>query len=398
MTVKLYDSDSYLSEFNCKVISLYSDADYIYIETDRTAFFPEGGGQTCDRGTLNSIDVENVQIIDGKILHFVKNSDENSEKIKENTVLQGKIDMKKRFSDMQQHSGEHIFSGIVNSLYGYNNVGFHLGSEIVTLDFDGELNEDDICKVESLVNKAIWDNLEIKITFPDDEELSQIKYRSKIEIEGQVRLVEIPGVDICACCAPHVKHTGEIGIVRVVAFERYKGGTRVSILCGERALFDLRHKLKQNRLVSNLTSAKQDETAAAVERLKNENEKLKYDIVGLTRELLSLKSQSIENQKRIIIFDSKLQGKLLQDFAISLMDKATEFTACFCGENGSYRYCIVSKSISLQPLCKALNAQFSGRGGGKPEIVQGSVSSASQDIFPDLVLISALRGIRLNLT
>lgn len=379
MTVKLYDSDSYLSEFNCKVISLYSDADYIYIETDRTAFFPEGGGQTCDRGTLNSIDVENVQIIDGKILHFVKNSDENSEKIKENTVLQGKIDMKKRFSDMQQHSGEHIFSGIVNSLYGYNNVGFHLGSEIVTLDFDGELNEDDICKVESLVNKAIWDNLEIKITFPDDEELSQIKYRSKIEIEGQVRLVEIPGVDICACCAPHVKHTGEIGIVRVVAFERYKGGTRVSILCGERALFDLRHKLKQNRLVSNLTSAKQDETAAAVERLKNENEKLKYDIVGLTRELLSLKSQSIENQKRIIIFDSKLQGKLLQDFAISLMDKATEFTACFCGENGSYRYCIVSKSISLQPLCKALNAQFSGRGGGKPEIVQGSVSSASQE-------------------
>lgn len=379
MTVKLYDSDSYLSEFSCKVISLYSDADYIYIETDRTAFFPEGGGQTCDRGTLNSIDVENVQIIAGKILHFVKNSDENSEKIKENTVLQGKIDMKKRFSDMQQHSGEHIFSGIVNSLYGYNNVGFHLGSEIVTLDFDGELNEDDICKVESLVNKAIWDNLEIKITFPDDTELSQIKYRSKIDIEGQVRLVEIPGIDICACCAPHVKHTGEIGIVRVVSFERYKGGTRVSILCGERALLDIRHKLKQNRLVSNLTSAKQDETAAAVERLKNENEKLKYDIVGLTRELLSLKSQSIENQKRIIIFDSKLQGKLLQDFAISLMDKATEFTACLCGENGSYRYCIVSKSINLQPLCKALNAQFSGRGGGKPEIVQGSVSSASQE-------------------
>lgn len=385
MTEKLYDTDSYLYEFSCKVITLYNDEDYIYIETDRTAFFPEGGGQTCDKGTLSGINVENVQIIDGKIVHFVKNSEENAEKIKENAVLHGKIDEKKRFSDMQQHSGEHIFSGIVNSLYGYNNVGFHLGTEVVTLDFDGELGEDDICKVESLVNEAIWRNLEIKVTFPSQEELTQIKYRSKIEIEGQVRLVEIPGVDICACCAPHVKYTGEIGIVRVVNFERYKGGTRVSILCGERALYDLRHKLKQNRLVSNLTSAKQDETAAAVERLKNENEKLKYDIVGLTRELLSLKSHSIEPEDKIIIFDDKLQGKLLQDFTISLMDKSDKFTACFCGENGSYRYCIVSKSVNLQGLCKALNGAFSGRGGGKPEIVQGSVTNAKEEALREFL-------------
>ena len=380
MTVKLYDTDSYLYEFSCKVTSLYSDNDYIYIETDRTAFFPEGGGQTCDKGSLGGINVENIQIIDNKIWHFVKNSEENAKKLQIGALLEGKIDEKKRFSDMQQHSGEHIFSGIVNSLYGYNNVGFHLGTEVVTLDFDGELNEDDICKVESLVNEAIWKNLEIKVTFPFEDELTGIKYRSKIEIEGQVRLVEIPGVDICACCAPHVKYTGEIGIVRVVNFERYKGGTRVSILCGERALLDLRHKLKQNRLVSNLTSAKQDETAAAVERLKSENEKLKYDIVGLTRELLSLKSQSIASQERIIIFDEKLQGKLLQDFAISLMDKASEFAACFSGENGSYRYCIVSRQVNLQPLCKALNSQFQGRGGGKPEIVQGSATGNEEDI------------------
>ncbi len=379
MTVKLYDTDSYLSEFDCKVISLYSDKNYIYIETDRTAFFPEGGGQTCDKGSLGGINVENVQIIDGRIVHFVKNSAENAEKIKENSLLHGKIDMKKRFSDMQQHSGEHIFSGIVNSLYGYNNVGFHLGSEIVTLDFDGELNEDDVCKVENLVNEAVWKNLEIKILLPSQEELANIKYRSKIEIEGQVRIVEIPGVDVCACCAPHVKYTGEIGIVRVVSFERYKGGTRVSILCGERALLDLRHKLKQNRLVSNLTSAKQDETAVAVERLKNENEKLKYDLIGMTRDFLTLKSETVAESERIIIFDGKLQGKLLQDFALSLMDKADKFTACFCGENGSYRYCIVSSKVNLQGLAKALNSRFSGRGGGKPEIVQGSLTAESEE-------------------
>lgn len=373
MTQKLYDTDSYLSEFTCKVVSLYSDEKYIYVETDRTAFFPEGGGQTSDIGTLGDVNVENVQIISGKILHYVENSDENAEKLRISADLKGKIDMKKRFSDMQQHSGEHIFSGIVHNLYGYNNVGFHLGKEIVTLDFDGTLEEDDICKVENLVNKAIWDNLEIKVFFPNEQELSSLTYRSKIEIEGQVRIVEIPGIDVCACCAPHVKFTGEIGIVRVVNFERYKGGTRVSILCGERALLDIRHKCRQNRLVSNLTSAKQDETAVAVERLKNENEKLKYDLIGLTRELLSLKAESVAPGQKIIIFDRNLTGKLLQDFAIALMDKAEDFAACFCGEGGSYRYCIVSKSTNLQPLAKELNCKFNGRGGGKPEIVQGTL-------------------------
>ena len=205
--------------------------------------------------------------------------------------------MKKRFSDMQQHSGEHIFSGIVHNLYGYNNVGFHLGSEVVTLDFDGVLNEDDICKVENLVNEAVWKNLEIKILYPSDEELKQITYRSKIEIEGQVRIVEIPGIDTCACCAPHVKRTGEIGIVEVVNFEKYKGGTRVSILCGERALKDIRHKLGENRKVSVITKAKQSETAEAVDRLMKEKERLEFELVGANREILFSKAESIGFQE-----------------------------------------------------------------------------------------------------
>ncbi len=381
MTEKLYDNDSYLSEFECKVTNLYTASDKICIETDRTAFFPEGGGQTSDRGWLNNAYVENVQIIDGHIIHFVENSEENVKLIQNSMSLRGKIDMKKRFSDMQQHSGEHIFSGIVNSLYGFNNVGFHLGSEVVTLDFDGVLNSDDICKVESLVNEVIWKNIEIRILFPSDNELKAIKYRSKIEIEDQVRIVEIPGVDICACCAPHVKRTGEIGIVEVVNFEKYKGGTRVSILCGERALQDIRHKLNENRKVSVLTCAKPGETAMAVERLKNENEKLKYDIVGLNRQILTSKTEAIKEQNRIIIFDSMLQGKLLSDFTISLMGKAKEFIASFCGENDSYRYCIASENADLRPLCKELNGAFDGRGGGKPEIVQGSLTGSEKDII-----------------
>ncbi len=380
MTEKLYYLDAYLGEFECKALNLYTDDKYIYVETDRTAFFPEGGGQTSDRGWLNGAYVENVQIVDGKILHFVENSEENVKKLQNSTILQGKIDMKKRFSDMQQHSGEHIFSGIVHNLYGYNNVGFHLGSEVVTLDFDGTLNEADICKVENLVNEAIWKNLEIKVLYPTDEELKSITYRSKIEIEGQVRIVEIDGVDTCACCAPHVKRTGEIGIVEVVNFEKYKGGTRVSILCGERALKDIRHKLNENRKVSVITKAKQSETADAVERLMKEKDRLEFDLVGANREILFSKAEGITADKRIIIFDSKLQGKLLTEFTEAIKNKAEEFTACFCGENGSYRYCIASRTVDLPPLANELNTAFNGKGGGRGEMIQGSLTGAEEEI------------------
>ena len=380
MTEKLYDRDAYLTEFTCKVINLYSDKNYIYIETDRTAFFPEGGGQTSDKGWLGGAYVENVQITDNKIIHFVENTEENVKLLKNSTILKGKIDMKKRFSDMQQHSGEHIFSGIAHNLYGCTNVGFHLGSEVVTLDFDKFLDENDICKVENLVNKAIWDDLEIRILFPSNEELSKIEYRSKIEIEGQVRLVEILGVDMCACCAPHVKRTGEIGIVEVVNSEKYKGGTRVSILCGERALRDIRHKLNENRKISVLTKTKPSETAEAVERLIKEKDRLEYELVGANREILLSKAQTIENQKRIIVFDKKLEGKLLSDFTLSLMEKAEDFVCCFCGEEAAYRYCIASKATDLRPLAKKLNSAFNGKGGGRPEIVQGSISATEEEI------------------
>ncbi len=380
MTEKLYYRDAYIHEFECKVTDLYTDDTYIYVETDKTAFFPEGGGQTSDRGWLNGAYVENVQIVDGKILHFVEKSEENVKKLQNSTIIQGKIDSKKRFSDMQQHSGEHIFSGIVNKLYGYNNVGFHLGSEIVTLDFNGVLTEEDICKVENLVNEAIWKNLEIRVLYPTDEELKTISYRSKIEIEGQVRIVEIDGVDVCACCAPHVKRTGEIGIVEVVNFEKYKGGTRVSILCGERALKDIRHKLNENRRVSVITKAKQSETSCAVERLLKEKERLEFELVGANREILFSKAKDIEQGERIIIFDKKLDGKLLTEFTEAIKDKADALCACFCGENGFYRYCIASKTVDLPSLAKELNSTFNGKGGGRGEMIQGSITGNEEEI------------------
>lgn len=375
MTEKLYDLDSYVTEFACKVVSLYSDENYTYVETDRTAFFPEGGGQTSDRGFLGGAYVENVQIEGGKITHIVKNDVENVDKLQVGAEIFGKVDMKKRFSDMQQHSGEHIFSGIVHSLFGFDNVGFHLGSDFVTIDTSGELSDDDICKAEALVNEAIWKNLEIKVSYPTKEELKTIPYRSKKEIDGPLRIVEIPGVDICACCAPHVKRTGEIGSFRVVKSERHRGGTRLYVLCGKRNLVDSREKLLQNYLTSNLLVTKETETFKAVQRLKDERAALSAEVAALKKELSALKAKNTESGERIVVLSDSNDMNEARELANSLSEKAGEFAAVLFGENHA-RYVIISKTdFDLSALCKKLNAAFSGRGGGRGAIVQGSLAS-----------------------
>lgn len=381
MTEKLYDLNSYLDEFECKVTELYRDGDNLIVVTDKTAFFPEGGGQTSDVGTLGDFKVCDVQIECGKILHTVENYEESYKKINIGDVVKGKIDMKKRFSDMQQHSGEHIFSGIVHKLYGYDNVGFHLGSQAVTLDFNGMLNFEDVCKVENLVNKAVWDNLEIHVFYPSEEELKNIDYRSKKEINEALRLVEIPGVDMCACCAPHVKRTGEIGLVKVLSFEKHKGGTRLYILCGERALEDVRMKIEQNKKTSNLLCTKETETFEAVQKIKNENSQLSYELSKAKLEVLRIKSDDIKSGEKIIEFCELEDANVVREYADLLSEKAEKFAAVFGGASGEYKYALISKSgFDINSLCKKMNESFSGRGGGRNGIVQGNIKGEREKI------------------
>lgn len=381
MTEKLYDLDSYIWEFECKVVDLYKEGDDLIIVTDRTAFFPEGGGQTSDIGFLKNLYVKDVQNKCGKVLHIVENYEENVKKLEIGEKISGKIDRKKRFSDMQQHSGEHIFSGIVHNLYGYDNVGFHLGKEAVTLDFNGVLNYEDVCKVESLVNEAVWANKEIKAFYPSEEELKTINYRSKKEINEALRIVEIDGVDICACCAPHVKRTGEIGIVEVVSFEKYKGGTRLSILCGERALMDIRRKLDENKRVSNLLSAKETETFKMVEKIKKDNADLSYQLTGAKLEALRLKAEGIEKGERIIVFCDLEDTNAIREYADILSEKAEKFSAVFGGKDGDYRFVIISKTgYDVDTLSKEMREKLGARGGGRNGIVQGSLTAKRAEI------------------
>ena len=377
MTEKLYDLDGTVTDFGCKVVDLYEESGRLAVVLDRTAFFPTGGGQTCDRGTLAGTDVENVELRGETILHFVENSEENVKKFQKGVAIRGKVDWNKRFSDMQQHSGEHILSGIVHNRFGFNNVGFHLSESGVTVDFDGIFSENDLCKVEVLVNEVVWKNVEIRVWYPDETALQTLVYRSKKEIDGPLRIVEIPGVDVCACCAPHVGRTGEIGQFRILSAEKHRGGTRLSILCGARALQDGRIKLQENAAVSRMLSCKQNDTASHVQKLKSEKEALAFRLVGLQRKVLAQQAAAATPQKRMVEFlDADMET--LRFYADLLADKASEFAAVF-GEGTPRQFVILSKTgFDVNALCAALRKAFAAKGGGRDGIVQGSVDADAE--------------------
>ena len=283
---------------------------------------------------------------------------------------------------MQQHTGEHIVSGLIHAAYGYNNVGFHLGSEDCTMDFDGEITEEELCRIEAEANKAVWKNLKVFTHYPKKEELSQIEYRSKIEIEGQVRIIEIPGYDCCACCAPHVTYTGEIGLIKLVGMQRYKGGVRVTMLCGGRAMADYALKQKQAKEISAMLCAKENELTDAVAHLQKELAEKKTELAEKEQELIRCKAEQIPESEQIVcIFPEGIQGDSLRILMNAVLEKNRKLCAVFSGNDAAgYRYVIGSRDVDVRNMAKELNAAFEGRGGGRPEMVQGTVRGTEEEL------------------
>lgn len=376
MTRKLFYEDSHIKEFEAKVIDCIKDNDAYQIILDQTAFFPEGGGQTSDTGRILDIEVYDVREKDDVIYHYTK------EPLIVGQSVVGVIDYKERFSKMQQHTGEHIISGLVNRYFGYDNVGFHLGKEKVTMDFNGDLTSEDLRKIELEANEVVARNLKIEVLYPSKEELKNIQYRSKIEIEGQIRIVEIPGIDCCACCAPHVKYTGEIGIIKIIDSEKYKGGIRVSMLCGFRALEDYNMKEQNVNKISVLLSAKPEKISESVENLKNEISILKGRIFALQeKQVAEAINQIKEDATLAILFDEELDNNAMRKFVNGAMEKCKELCGAFVGNDlEGYRYILGSKTIDVRDTAKMLNEAFSGKGGGKPEMVQGSLHGTKANI------------------
>ena len=341
---KLYLTAPEMLECTARVVSCTPNKNDGYdLETDRTPFFPEGGGQYADTGKLEDAKVSDVREKNGRILHITDQPFEAGE------IVEGEIDWETRFMKMQQHTGEHIVSGIVHARYGFNNVGFHLGTEDCTMDFDGEISKEALQEIELEANRAVWKNLTIEVSYPSKEELEELDYRSKIEIEGQVRIVSVPGYDICACCAPHVERTGEIGMIKLVNMQRYKGGVRVTMLCGSRALTDYEKKQEQNRKISALLCAKEYDTAEAVGHLKEELDSLKRTLVEKERQLVHVWAQSVpEEEKTVCMFSEDISADAMRQYVNEVLGKERILCAVFYGNDAAgYRYVIGSRTQDL---------------------------------------------------
>lgn len=373
MTERLYYKDQYLKEFTAKIVSCTENKGKYEVILDKTAFFPEGGGQPADTGFIGGAQVLDTQEKGEEVVHICASP------VNEGEEAECKLDFEKRFLNMQLHSGEHIFSGVVHSECGFDNAGFHMGESSVTVDFDGVISAEELEKIEILSNEAVFANIPIEAIYPTDEELANYDYRSKKEIKGQVRLTKIGDVDLCACCGTHVAFTGEIGMIKATSMMNYKSGVRVTLQIGRRALDDYREKNASVNKISALLKAKTEEVAEAVERVQAQlyDARLKYNV--LKKELFAAKAEGVSGEF-CCMFDTAGQADDARIFCDLLADKV-KIAAVFSGddENG-YKYAIGSRTEDVRAIGKELNAACSGRGGGKPDMVQGSVAAKKEEI------------------
>lgn len=377
MTIQLYNQDVYTKKFTAKVLSCRkaSERELYEVILDRTAFFPEGGGQYGDVGWISGIRVVDTQEKNGEIIHYTEAH------LQEETTVEGELDWNIRFSRMQQHTAEHILSGLVHDRFGYQNVGFHLGDDLCTMDFNGPITKEEMEEIEQEANKAVYKNIPVQILYPSEDELKGMEYRSKIEIDGQVRIVLIPGYDQCACCATHVGSTGEIGQIKVIAMMNYKGGVRVTMVSGNRALADHEKREKDMKEISFLLSAKEDELPDAVRRLKEENENQKHQLVELSRKLIALKALQIpEGGDYQCLFETDLDQTGIRELMNRVLERDIAVCGVFLKRADQYQYVIGSRGKDIRNLGKKLNEKFHGRGGGKPAMIQGSLSGEENEI------------------
>lgn len=375
MTEKLYDIDSHLKEFEAAVVDSYPEADRYVTILDRTAFFPEGGGQASDIGWIGDAHVCDVQIKDEVIYHYTTKQFQKDEKVT------GVVEWSRRFDFMQQHSGEHIVSGVAHKLFGCENVGFHLGEDIVTLDFDKPLTREQILKVETLANEAVFKNVKFSTYYPDEQTLASLNYRSKKEIEGAVRIVEIEDTDMCACCAPHVNEAAEIGIIKLLDNEKLRGGVRIEMKCGRRALLDYNEKYDNVRQISTKLAVKQNEAAEGVERLLKNISDLKFSATGLKAKLIEEKIKGFEAKDRITaVFEDDFEIKELQRFADALFKAYGGIRAALSPAESGFSFAICGEADELDKFFAEFKTGFTVRGGGRNGMVQGTVLAEKQDI------------------
>lgn len=374
MTDKLYYQDAFLTAFSCTVVDCREEKNGWAVVLDRTAFYPEGGGQPADHGTLGGAHVVDVREKDGEVLHICDG------KVEAGAKVEGRVDWARRFDFMQQHSGEHIVSGILCGKFGCDNVGFHIGHELVTIDFNAELSTDDVILVEKLANQYIWEDHEIQVQYPSPAELEAIDYRSKKALTGQVRIVSWPGADCCACCGTHVARSGQVGLVKLISCQKFRDGVRIEMAAGSRALKWINQIAGQNTRISQLLSAKAGETAAAVERMQKDVYQLKGRIAELEERDFARLAEEHAGKGDVVIFQGAMSAESLRKLCGAVKERCGGRCAVFAGDGESFQYAVGQDGGDLRGFVKELNGALNGRGGGKPEFVQGSVKAGEAQI------------------
>ena len=376
MTERLYDQNAYISSFEAVVTDCRPYGDGYAVLLDRTAFFPEGGGQSGDSGSIGHVAVRDTQEADGEILHLTDTPCEAG------AAYPCHIDFSLRYDRMQNHSGEHIVSGLVHALFGLDNVGFHLGESETTLDFNGVLDREQLDRVEELANEAIWHNLPILCAYPTEEQLASLDYRSKKELSGAVRIVTIEGYDCCACCAPHVARTGEIGLIKLLDFIHYKGGVRIWLAAGRRALHDYRAKYREVSAISRALSVPQEECAAGVNRLLTDFEEKKANAAALSRELADARVAALSPNAagNMVYFLTETDELMARKIALGGAERTEGACAVFFPAGGGYRFMIASQQIKLREKVGAIREALAARGGGTDDLLQGSCTAAKEQI------------------
>ena len=373
-TKKLYYDDPFLREFSAQVLSCEAVKGGFSVVLDATAFYPEGGGQPADRGTLGMIRVLDVHEKDGVITHLCDGGFEPGETVK------GAIDWARRFDHMQQHSGEHICSGLICERFGCDNVGFHMGADIVTIDFNAEIGWEELMKIEARANRYIYEDHAIDIQFHRGAELEAIDYRSKKPLEGDVRIVSFPGADCCACCGTHVSRSGQVGIVKFLSCQKFREGVRIELLCGERAYRYLSATWEQNLRVAQSLSAKPTESAAAVARMEAELGALKLRSARLEGQVFAQVAARLAGQGDVLLFEEDMSPDSVRKLCDAVMNTCGGRSAVFAGADGAWKYALGEKDGDLRDLVKRLNAALRGRGGGKPFFAQGSAVCRKEEI------------------
>lgn len=376
MTRKLYYENSHLSSFSAQVLSCEMGKNGYEISLDATCFYPEGGGQAADTGTLGAVRVTDTRQQDDRVIHICDGS------LEVGSSVDGRIDYEARFARMQQHSGEHIVSGIIHRRYGYHNVGFHMGSDFMTIDFDGVIPAEALADIEAEANRAVWLNLPVICGYPQPEDLEKLPYRTKKALSWPVRIVEIPGYDLCACCGTHVQATGEIGLIKLMNTMGLRGGTRMEMACGAQAFRLLNVAYEQNRQVGQAFSAQLFETGEAARRMNEVVSRQKWQITQLQRRIYTYIAGQYENGGTVVHFEEELDSAGVRELADAIAQVCGGVAAVFSGSDpAGYAYCLATRQGDVRQLGRAFHEALRGRGGGKSTFQQGRVSAAKAEIM-----------------